>query len=103
MFPCPVKECRTIEVITNSGSANGIYKISEERSSNAQANPVWKKPGVNYYFFNPGTNWPWMIGSYDHLTTKGLQSNYYQGIYYEPKCLVYFSKIAEIFSTALTA
>ena len=79
IFLCPVKECNTIEVITTSGSANGIYEVSEERSPNSPANPVWSKPGVNYYFFNPGTNLPWMIGSYDDLTTKESQSNYYQG------------------------
>ena len=86
-FSCPVKECNTIEVITTSGSANGIYEVSEERSPNSPANPVWIKPGVNYYFFNPGTNLPWMIGSYDDLTTKESQLNYYQGtilsIYYQ--------------------
>ena len=32
-----------------------------------------------------GTNLLWMIGSYDDLTTKELQSNYYQGtFYYQP-------------------
>ena len=85
IFSCPVKECETIKVIATSGAIHGTYKMSEERSSNALANPVWKKPGLDYYFFNPGTNLPWMIGSYDDLTTKELQSNYYQGtIYYQP-------------------
>ena len=85
IFSCPVKECKTIKVIASSGAIHGTYKMSEERSSNALANPVWKKPGLDYYFFNPGTNLPWMIGSYDDITTKELQSNYYQGtIYYQP-------------------
>ena len=82
IFSCPVKECKTIKVIATSGAIHGTYKMSEERSSNALSNPVWKKPGLDYYFFNPGTNLPWMIGSYDDLTTKESQSNYYQGTIY---------------------
>ena len=85
IYLCPVKGCKTINVIATSGAIHGTYKMSEERSPNALTNPVWKKPGLDYYFFNPGTNLPWMIGSYDDLTTKELQSNYYQGtFYYQP-------------------
>ena len=73
-----MKECKTIEVITTSGSLDGIYEISEERTPKAMNNPVWRQPGDDLYFFNPGTNW--MIGSYNHLTFTGLQSYYIEGI-----------------------
>ena len=92
-----MKECKTINVIATSGAIHGTYKMSEERSSNALANPVWKKTGLDFYFFNPGTNLPWMIGSYEDLTTKELQSNYYQGTYYLLSTLVISSLLYPTF------
>ena len=77
----PVKECKTIEVKTNyvNYKLDGKYDISEERSLNAPAIPVWKKTGGDRYFFSLGTNW--MIGNNDFLTTNGSPQHYFKGMY----------------------
>ena len=76
LFSYPAKECKTIEVFTNTiyHGIHGIYEPLKEHSQNVTSNPVWKNPGDDYYFFNHGTNWA--IGSKNPLTTEVPQSDY---------------------------
>ena len=76
LFSYPAKECKTIEVFTNTiyHQIHGIYETLKEHSQNGTSNPVWKNPAEDYYFFNHGTNWA--IGSPNVITTE-LQASYH--------------------------
>ena len=82
MFSCPAKECKTIEVIAKSTQLNGSYEISEERSSKAPANPVWKNPEFARYFFYSDDQ-RWRIGSHEGLSKPEgtVQTSYYKGMH----------------------
>ena len=96
MFLCPAKECKTIEVVTKDAEVNGRYEISEERSQEAPANPVWKHHEYGKYFFNPGTTW--MIG--DQSDLNGSQYKDIEGIHGCFRLL--FSKIITALKSHMT-
>ena len=98
LFSYPAKECKTIEVFTNTiyHQIHGIYETLKEHSQNVTSDPVWKNPGDDYYFFNHGTNWA--IGSKYPLTIEVPQSLYYQGKYsLLTYCKLPFSIIALVY------
>ena len=64
--------CEAIHVTgdnSTSYSEGGLYLLSDERTSDAPNNPVWKTFTGNRFIFNDGTAEGWRISKKEDLTT----------------------------------
>ena len=62
--------CEAIHVTGDNSTSNsegGLYLLSDERSSDAPNNPVWKNSAGNHFIFTTGSSDGWRIGAKSSL------------------------------------